>query len=252
MEGNKPELRELRRLIRVYLFYKHESCNVTSGYSITSSNSLGTIGLDSNRIERGEWNIHDDLAVFHSATVFYTYRGVSSPIEQSMKEIIRSNPSYRGNPRHDTVLVRVDNNKKGFAGMRVARIMLLFSFTADEESHECALVQFFHCVGDSPDTTTGMWIVEPEFEPKSSLATSNGRDFRQVRSSDLPVKVPKLAVIALGSIIRLVHLLEVPIVAGEALPNSLTPDESLDFYEKFYVNRFADMHMHEMLYDSRQ
>lgn len=62
---------------------------------------------------------------------------------------------------------------------------------------------------------------------------------------------PKLSVIDVGDILRLAHLLGVP-KGDECPPKSLTPEESLDFYGRFYVNRFADMHMHEILYEARQ
>lgn len=137
--------------------------------------------------------------------------------------------------------------------MRVARVMLLFSFTAKGERQECALVQFFKRVEDLPDPKTRMWIVEPEFEFTTDTSLYVGS--RQTRSgsdtyqSNIPK--PKLSVIALGCIFRLAHLLGVP-KGDESPPKSLIPEDSLDFYDKFYVNRFADMHMHELLYEARQ
>lgn len=237
---DRPELRQLRRLIKEYLFNKYEKSN---------SNLKGSSGR---AVPAFEMDMSNAFSIFHSATAFFAYHGESIPIEQAMREVIRSNPSWRGKVRRDAVLVRVSSCKKGFAGMRVARVMLFFSFTAKGERQDCALVQSFKSVGDSPDLKTRMWIVKPEYELESSTACVgcctgvNGR-CRYHRDC----KAPKLSVIDVGDILRLAHLLGVP-KGDECPPKSLTPEESLDFYGRFYVNRFADMHMHEILYEARQ
>lgn len=243
-----PELRQLPHLIKRYLFNK---------YVVRSNSNSGgsscTTKTDNSGCEQFELDISNDFSIFHSATAFFAYRGESIPVEQALREVIRSNPSWRGMPRHDAVLVRLNNCKKGFAGLRIARVMLLFSFTAKAEHQKCALVQFFKCIGDSPDTKTGMWIVEPEYELRSATACV-GNCPRVYSSGRHPYhsdcKAPKLSVIDVGDIFRLAHLLGVP-KGNEPPPKLLTPEKSLDFYDQFYVNRFADMHMHETLYESR-
>lgn len=45
-----------------------------------------------------------------------------------LRERIRSNPSFHGHARHDTVFVVIDENLPGMRGMVIARILLLFSF----------------------------------------------------------------------------------------------------------------------------
>lgn len=237
-----PELRQLRQLIKKYLFNKYEN---------HISNSRGSSGRAQPAVELDTSN---DFSIFHSATAFFAYHGESIPIEQAMREAIRSNPSWRGKARRDAVLVRVSSCIKGFAGMRVARVMLLFSFTAKGERQDCALVQFFKRVGDSPDLKTRMWIVEPEYELESSttcVGCCTGVNASGRCRYHHDCKAPKQSVIDVGDILRLAHLLGVP-KGDECPPKSLTPEETLDFYDRFYVNRFADMHMHQTLYEARQ
>lgn len=242
-----PEFRQLRQLIKVYLLNKYEKHTYNSrAYSGRTEPGHAQFELD----------MSNDFSIFHSATAFFAYRGESIPIEQAMREVIRSNPSWRGKPRRDAVLVRVSSRKQGFAGMRVARVILLFSFTAKAERQECALIQCFKRVGDSPDPKTSMWIVEPDYESETSSTTWQrveccpGVNASGRRHYDRDCKAPKLSVIDIGDIFRLAHLLGVQ-KGDECPPKSLTPEESLDFYDRFYVNRFADMHMHETLYERR-
>jgi len=41
-------------------------------------------------------------------------------------------------------------------------VQLFFSFSYEGVQYPCALVHWFSREGDSPDNTTGMWIVEPD------------------------------------------------------------------------------------------
>jgi hypothetical protein len=55
--------------------------------------------------------------------------------------------------------------------MSGVRVQLLFSFTHDGIDYPCTLVEWFKKVGRSPDTETGMWVVEPEMQAKSQLTS---------------------------------------------------------------------------------
>lgn len=132
--------------------------------------------------------------------------------------------------------------------------LCFFSPSPPKQNIRNALLSSFSSVLEIHLTQkTGMWIVEPEYELRSSTAcvgncprvNSSGR---HPYHSDC--KAPKLSVIDVGDIFRLAHLLGVP-KGDEPPPKLLTPEKSLDFYDQFYVNRFADMHMHETLYESR-
>ncbi|KAJ7710163.1 hypothetical protein B0H14DRAFT_3641076 [Mycena olivaceomarginata] len=75
-----------------------------------------------------------------------------SGIRGMRRERIRSTPTGRKHgPRRDCVFVVENQGEWGFRGMSVARIRLFFSFTHDGIA-----------VGRSPDSETGMWIVEPK------------------------------------------------------------------------------------------
>jgi len=78
-------------------------------------------------------------------------------------ERIRAVTSWRKGPsRYDTIFVNTDPTAEGMRGLDVARVRLFFSFSHEGVQYPCALVRWFSCVGDSPDNTTGMWIVEPD------------------------------------------------------------------------------------------
>jgi hypothetical protein len=78
-------------------------------------------------------------------------------------ERIRAVTSWRnGASRFDTVFVSTDPTAEGMRGLDVARVRLFFSFSYEGVLYPCALVHWYSRKGDSPDDTTGMWIVEPD------------------------------------------------------------------------------------------
>ncbi|KAH9033491.1 hypothetical protein EDB85DRAFT_1864385 [Lactarius pseudohatsudake] len=77
-------------------------------------------------------------------------------------EHIRAVTSWRkGAGHYDTVFVNADSAVEGMRGLYVARVRLFFSFSFEGVHYPCALVNWFSCKDDSPDDSTGMWIVEP-------------------------------------------------------------------------------------------
>ena len=105
------------------------------------------------------------IHVFHLAVArFYAPSDLCGPCGMYHQRI-QCNPSWFGNPRHDTVFVVQDEDQPGMQGMLIARIHLLFSFTdcgADDETVQCALVSWFLPALDQCDPDTSMWTVEPE------------------------------------------------------------------------------------------
>ncbi|KAJ6544946.1 hypothetical protein B0H10DRAFT_2386391 [Mycena sp. CBHHK59/15] len=91
--------------------------------------------------------------------------------------------------------------------------------------YPCALVHWFSAVGEDPCTDTGMWIVKPDF---------HGRE-------------PGLAVVHIDCLLRGAHLIG---VAGkEFVPvHDFDFSDSLDAFEAFYVNKYADHHAHEIAF----
>ncbi|KAF8203408.1 hypothetical protein K438DRAFT_1964892 [Mycena galopus ATCC 62051] len=137
------------------------------------------------------------------------------------REHIRSNPNWHGYARCDTILIDVGSPTMG--GLVIGRVHLFFSFVFAERSYECALVNWLVPVGDAPDPDTGMWVVEPE------------RD-RGVLT---------LAIISLDTVARAAHLL--PVYGTGALPENFHFSDALDAFDRYFVNPYADHHMHEFL-----
>ncbi|KII90591.1 hypothetical protein PLICRDRAFT_106965 [Plicaturopsis crispa FD-325 SS-3] len=166
------------------------------------------------------------VRVFHSA--YATFHAPSDPsgIGGMRREVIRSTPSWRGkHARRDCVFAERDRDVPGMKGLHVLRILLLFSFTLHDTLYPCALVEWFSLVGDSPDEDTGMWIVKPDLDDRG------GRE---------------VSVVHLDSILRGAHL--IPVFGGHPIPIDFHHSYSLDCFDSFYVNKWADHHAHEIIY----
>ena len=107
------------------------------------------------------------------------------------------------------------------SGLLVARVLLFFSFTLNNELHQCALVHWFSVSGERPDPDNGMWVVMPDY-------------FGHARS---------LSVIHIDSIFRAAHLL--PIFDATPLPQTLNYTKTLDSFCGFYVNKYIDYHIYK-------
>ncbi|KAJ7772754.1 hypothetical protein B0H14DRAFT_3508908 [Mycena olivaceomarginata] len=119
--------------------------------------------------------------------------------------------------------VLVDAGAAVMHSLVIGRVLLFFSFTFAERSFECALVNWLVPVGDAPDPDTGMWVVELE----------------RCR------RVPTLAIIPVDSIARGAHLIGV--YGTAAFPEDFHFSDSLDAFNTYFVNPYADHHMHEFL-----
>lgn len=169
------------------------------------------------------------LKVFPSAVAMYYAPSDPAGVKGMRKERIRAVQSWRGGrARRDCVYVLKDATLPGFRGLHAARAQLFFSFDFHGHTYECALVSWYSPVGDTPDADTGMWVVEPDMELR-------GRR-RELR----------LQVIDLKTIVRAAHLIG---VSGEDfLPLDVGPDVSLDVFRRFYLNKYADHHAHEIAF----
>jgi hypothetical protein len=169
---------------------------------------------------------HGKIAIHKSAiSTFYAPSDLSG-VGGMRREWIRATPSWRGGPaRHDCVFVCTDPSLEGMRGLDVARVQLFFSLNFENVSYPCALVHWFSRIGDTPDEDTGLWMVEPDFD-----------------ASGLPI----LAVIHIDTILRAAHLIG---VCGEHfLPRDFSFNDSLDAFNSFYVNKFADHHAFEIAF----
>ncbi len=142
------------------------------------------------------------------------------------REHIRATPSwYRGPPRYDCVLAEKDPSKEGFRGLHAAQVRLLMSFLCNDIEYPCALVRWFSPVGDEPDDLTGMWVVEPDYTADGSLL---------------------YGVVHLDTILRAAHL--IPVFGDAIIPADFHYSQSLDAFNAYYINKFADHHAHEVAF----
>lgn len=140
------------------------------------------------------------------------------------REVIRSNPAWYGEyDRRDTVLVNNGTDDTRMGGMVVARVLHFLAFSVDDIRYPCALVEWFLPTGGAPDPVTGMWIVKPE----------------KVRGKRT------VGLVHLDCIVRACHL--IGIYGKSRIPHDFHFSYSLDAFQAFYVNRYADYHAHECI-----
>ena len=165
------------------------------------------------------------ISVFHSATCELPSISDPSGRNSVRREKLRANPRWRGFKRYDCVLINEDPCKPGLDGMHVARVHMFFSFMHNDVEYQCALVHWFIRSFDNPDHLTGMWVVEPEY------------------NSD---QTPSLSVVHIDTIVRSVHL--IPAFQQHEVPHGLHHWQSLNVYDMYYVNKYADLNIHELLH----
>lgn len=134
------------------------------------------------------------------------------------RERIRAVPSWRQGPAHyDCAFVQTDPTADGMRSLDIARVRLFFSFTFQGVFYPCALVHWYSRVGHGPDDDTGMWIVKADKDAHGA---------------------PNAAVVHLNTLVRAAHLIGV--YGKDFLPSGLTPEQSLDLFDTYYVNKFID------------
>ena len=143
------------------------------------------------------------------------------------REIICSSPNWCcGGPRRDTVLISSEDDPQAIDGLCVARVRLIFSFRYGNKVFPCALLEHFRFVRNAPDPSTGMWEVIPQMLPRNR----GGGRWKTVEHID--------------TILRAVHL--IPKFGRGFMPLNWPHGLTLDAFSSFYVNKFADHHLHEV------
>lgn len=173
------------------------------------------------------------VRVYHSAIATFYAPSDPSGVGGMHREYIRATPSWRkGPPRYDCVFVGKDATLEGFRGLHVARVRCFFSIlvprldsSGGDEWVPCALVEWFSAVGDGPDEVTGLWKVEPDY-------FEDGERMRDV--------------VHVESLLRGAHL--VPIFGKDPVPPRLKQHETLDHFQSFFVNKYADHHAFEIVF----
>ncbi|KDQ54013.1 hypothetical protein JAAARDRAFT_697367, partial [Jaapia argillacea MUCL 33604] len=164
------------------------------------------------------------VKIFHSARATFHAPNELSGLGGMHGEIIWSNPSWRNKyERYDTVLIDCDADQDRMQGMLVGRVMTFLSFTHEDISYPCALIEWFMPEGDSPNDVTGMWVVKPEVD--------NGRQ--------------TIGLVHTDCIVRAIHLL--PDFRDCRIPPDFHFSYSLDAFTAFYVNKYADYHSHSLI-----
>ena len=126
-------------------------------------------------------------------------------------------------PRYDCAFINSNPDLAGLHGLSVVRIKLFFSFNYQDIVFPCALVHWYSYIDDNPDSNTGMWCVQPEFNSAGE---------------------PHISVLHLDCVVRAAHL--IGMYGNENLPDSITLHNSLDVFRSYYVNKFIDHHAFEI------
>ncbi|KAH9943733.1 hypothetical protein B0H21DRAFT_779671 [Amylocystis lapponica] len=117
-----------------------------------------------------------------------------------------------------------DPSCAGMCGIAVVRVVGIFAFTYDDVHYPCALVEWFELESKQPDAVTGLYVVKPDITDGKRVVT----------------------LIHLDSIVRAVHLIGV--YHATLIPTDFHFSYTLDVFDAFYVNKYADYHSHECIY----
>lgn len=165
-----------------------------------------------------------NVAIFYAAVATFRAPSDSHGVNGMRREYIRATPSWRGGAaRYDCILINSNAKLEGMCGLDVARVLTFISFSYNAQEYQCALIHWFAHIGTGPDETTGLWMVEPEFDVD---------------------KDPHLDIIHVDCIYRAAHL--TPIYKGNRyISRSITMHDTLDTFSRFYVNKYVDYHAFE-------
>ncbi|KIM60579.1 hypothetical protein SCLCIDRAFT_123900, partial [Scleroderma citrinum Foug A] len=167
------------------------------------------------------------LRVYNSACSTFFAPSDLSGVHGMRREHIRSCPMWRKEgPRLDCVFIVTNPQAEGMRGLDVARILCFFSFDYLGTRYPCAVVHWFDRIGDSPDESTGMWIVRPGYQARN---------------------IRNIAVVHIDTIYRAAHL--IPVYSTHRIDSEdFSPHRSYDMFQSFYVNKFADHHTFEIAF----
>ena len=128
-------------------------------------------------------------------------------------------------PQYDRILVNTNELELGLCKLSITCARLFFSTTVNCIKYPCMLVHWYSQLRDSPDKSTGMWVVEPDVLEDGTLQAS---------------------VIHLDTVVYLAHLL--PIYGDEPAPRGMKYTDSLDIFSEYYINKFADHNAFEIAF----
>ncbi|KAG2367402.1 hypothetical protein BDR07DRAFT_1448953 [Suillus spraguei] len=165
------------------------------------------------------------LTLFNSAAASFHAPSDLSGTGGMHREHIRATPLWRtGEPRHDCIFINMGVDfDSPMNGLAVARVLCFFSFNYRTSYYPCAIVHWYSYVHEERDPDTGMYVVAP---------TTTGDD------------VPDVSIIHIDCIFRAAHL--IPVYGPDFIPK-ISPHDSYDMFNSYYVNRYADHHAFEIV-----
>ena len=174
------------------------------------------------------WPRYATIRVYHHAHATFYSPSDMSGWEGMHSEIIQCTPCWHKECAHyNTVLLKL-NDVSSIASMVVTRVRLFFTLHLWDNQNTvylCTLVDHYKILGRQPDHVMSMW--------KVSLDKVNNN---QVLQSVEP----------LDSIVCAVHLL--PVFGTGYIPDHWPYSLTLDSFQQFYINKYADHHSHQIIY----
>ncbi|KAG2055774.1 hypothetical protein BDR06DRAFT_881468 [Suillus hirtellus] len=107
-------------------------------------------------------------------------------------------------------------------GLTVVRVLCFFSFNYQISYYPCAIVHWYSYVCEECDPNTGMYVIMP--------VTTGGN-------------VPDVSIIHVNCIFHAAHL--IPVYGLDFIPK-ISPHNSYDMFDSYYVNRYTDHHAFEI------
>ncbi|KAG1849082.1 hypothetical protein C8R48DRAFT_750295 [Suillus tomentosus] len=164
------------------------------------------------------------VTVFNSAAASFHAPSDLSGTGGMCRKHIQATPSWHGGePRHDCIFINMDADfDSPMGGLAVAQVLCFFSFNYRTLYYPCAIVHWYSYVLEGCDPDTGMYVVTP-------MTTGDS--------------IPDISVIHIDSIFRTAHL--IPVYGPDFIPK-ISPHDSYDMFNSYYVNRYADHHTFEI------
>ncbi|KAG2079823.1 uncharacterized protein F5147DRAFT_749460 [Suillus discolor] len=165
------------------------------------------------------------VAVFNSAAASFHAPSDLSGTGGMRRKHIQATPSWcGGEPRRDCIFVNMGADfDSPMGGLAVAWVLCFFSFNYQTLYYPCAIVHWYAYVLEGRDPDTGMYVVTP-------TTTGDG--------------VPDISIIHIDCIFRAAHL--IPVYGPDFIPK-ISPHDSYDMFNLYYINKYADHHAFEIV-----
>ncbi|KAJ3564082.1 hypothetical protein NP233_g8526 [Leucocoprinus birnbaumii] len=165
------------------------------------------------------------VSVYHSAACLIQAPSNPSGPNGMCREYIRASPNWRNTgPRHDCVLIDGDPENSGFLGFNVGQVHFFFRFQWNDKMYDCAFLQWFEKAQTTACPNMGLWMVQPQVNLRKERVCS---------------------VVHIDTIYSAVHL--IGSTGAGPTPSQLRGDITLRAYRTYYVNKYANSTLFELL-----